>query len=125
VCHVLVVEVVVAVLVLVGVAIVVSRDVPGLDEAGVDGIDLGLPQDRLLHSEDIDRLRLRMVAGLRGGRGYRFSDVDATLAAAQEALRAHENSRTIREAPRPSGAGGPTSGPGRYESGQPAGPQSE
>src|SRR4051794_34754815 len=82
--HVLVLEVVVALLVLVGVAIVVSRDVPGLDDAGVDRRDLGLPDDRLLHSEDIDQLQFGIVTGPRGGRGYRFGDVDATLAAVQQ-----------------------------------------
>lgn len=121
----LVVEVVVAVLVLVGVAIVVSRDVTGLEDAGSDRPDLGLPTDRLLRSEDIDGLQFGIVAGLRGGRGYRFGDVDATLAAAREALRAHENSRsTPAPSPRPAGAGGPTSGPGRYDGGHPPAPES-
>ena len=91
----LVVEIVVAVAVLVGVAFVAARpDVGGLDDADTDHGDIGLPQGRPLRSDDIPHLRLRAVAGWRGTvRGYRFSDVDAAMDKVEEALRTHEQRR--------------------------------
>jgi len=56
-----------------------------LDDEPEDAADRGLPNDRLLRSDDIPRLRLRV-----GLRGYRMSDVDAALDAAQRALAAAE-----------------------------------
>ena len=87
-------EVLLGFAVLVGVAFVASRDVAGLDDPETDHADIGLPTDRLLRSDDVDRLRFRVVAGWRGNvRGYRFDDVDAAMAKVEEALRAHEQGR--------------------------------
>lgn len=84
-------EVVVAAAVLVGLALLVSRGAGGIEEVDVDTADLGLPADRLLHADDVARLRFRTISGLWGGlRGYRFADVDAAMAKVEEALRAHE-----------------------------------
>jgi hypothetical protein len=66
---VLLVEILIGVAVLVGVALVASRDVTGLDDADHDHADIGLPEGRLLRSDDIDRLQLRVVGGVRGVRG--------------------------------------------------------
>ncbi|HEU5034145.1 MAG TPA: hypothetical protein VFT62_05215 [Mycobacteriales bacterium] len=83
-------EVIVAVAVLVGVAIVVSTG-GGLDDVDTDTRDVGLPTDRLLRSDDIARLRFRAISGFWGGlRGYRFDDVDRTMAKVEASLRAHE-----------------------------------
>jgi len=84
--------------VLVGVAFVASRpDVGGLEDEDTDHADLGLPEGRLLRSDDIRRLNFRVVSGIRGTvRGYRFSDVDAAMAKVEEALRAHERSAAER-----------------------------
>jgi len=92
---VLALEILVGVAVLLGVAFVASRpDVGGLDDEDTDHADLGLPEGRLLRSDDIRRLNFRVVVGLRGTiRGYRFADVDAAMAKVEEALRAHEQSR--------------------------------
>jgi hypothetical protein len=79
----LAVEVLVGLVVLLGLAFVLSRDSATIDDEPVDSSDGGLPTDRLLRSEDIPRLRLRV-----GLRGYRMSDVDAVLAAAQQSLAA-------------------------------------
>lgn len=89
---VLALEVVVAVAVLVAVAFIASRpDIGGLDDPENDHADIGLPEGRLLRSNDIPQLRFRAVSGWRGTvRGYRFSDVDATMSKVEEALRAHE-----------------------------------
>lgn len=89
---VLVVEILIGVAVLVGVALVASRDVAGLEDVEQDVADIGLPEDRLLRSDDIDGLRFRAVGGIRGLRGYRFADVDETMALVKETLRAHESS---------------------------------
>ena len=89
---VLVVEILVGVAVLVGVALVASRDVAGLDDPDHDYADVGLPDGRLLRSDDIDRLRFRLVGGIRGVRGYRFADVDEAMAKVKETLQAHERS---------------------------------
>jgi DivIVA domain-containing protein len=81
----LAVELLVGVAVLLVLAFVLSRDVEVLDDEPEDAADRGLPTDRLLRSDDIPRLRLRV-----GLRGYRMSDVDAALDAAQAALAAAE-----------------------------------
>ena len=88
-------EIVVGVAVLLGVAFVASRpDVVGLEDEDTDHADVGLPQGRLLRSDDIRHLHFRAVSGWRGTvRGYRFSDVDETMSKVEEALRAHEQSR--------------------------------
>ena len=88
----LAVEIVVAVVVLVGVAFIASRpDIGGIEDDDTDHADIGLPSGRLLRSDDIANLRFRAIGGWRGGvRGYRFSDVDATMAKVEEALRAAE-----------------------------------
>jgi hypothetical protein len=87
---VLLVEILIGVAVLVGVALVASRDVPGLDDSDRDLPDIGLPEGRLLRSDDIDGLNFRAVGGIRGVRGYRFSDVDEAMALVKETLQAHE-----------------------------------
>jgi hypothetical protein len=95
---VLALEVIVAAAVLVGVAWVVTRDVPGLDEPDRDQPDIGLPAGRLLRSDDVSRLRFRAVSGLRGGvRGYRFDDVDEAMVRVEEALRSAEETRGVAE----------------------------
>jgi DivIVA domain-containing protein len=81
----LAVEVLGGVVVLLALAYVLSRDSATIDDEPVDSIDGGLPSDRLLRSDDIQRLRFRV-----GLRGYRMSDVDAALAAAQLSLAAAE-----------------------------------
>ena len=85
-------EVIVAAAVLIGIAFIAARpDVDGIDDPDTDHVDIGLPEDRLLRSDDIDNLRFRVVAGWRGAvRGYRFVDVDAAMAKVEETLRAHE-----------------------------------
>ena len=88
---VLVVEILIGVAVLVGVALVASRDVAGLDDPEHDFADIGLPEGRLLRSEDIDRLQFRVVGGIRGVRGYRFADVDEAMARVKETLQSHES----------------------------------
>jgi hypothetical protein len=86
-----VLEVLVGLAVLLGIALVATRDVRGLEDEPRDEPDIGLPAGRLLRSDDIDRLRFRAVGGLRGTiRGYRFADVDSALDAAKQALAAHE-----------------------------------
>lgn len=86
-----VLQVVVAVAILVGVALLASGRFATLDDEPVDTADLGLPEGRLLRSDDIPRLRFRTVAGIRGAvRGYRMSDVDAAMQQVCEALRAAE-----------------------------------
>jgi hypothetical protein len=91
-------EIVVGVAVLMGVAIVASRPgLGGFDDEDTDHADLGLPQHRLLHSDDIGRLQFRAVSGLRGTvRGYRFADVDAVMGKVEETLRAYEQQRAER-----------------------------
>ena len=97
-------EVVIAAAVLVGVALVASRDVAGLEDADHDTGDIGLPTGRLLRSDDVDRLRFRTVGGVRGIRGYRFADVDATMEKVREALLDHEQRTAGATQP---GRGGP------------------
>ena len=87
----LAVEIIVAALVLVGVAFLATRDVTTLDDEPTDHADLGLPLDRPLRSQDLGHLRLRTISGFWGGlRGYRFGDVDTVLAKVEESLRGHE-----------------------------------
>jgi DivIVA domain-containing protein len=81
----LAVEVLGGVAVLLVLAFVLSRDVEVLDDESEDSVDSGLPEDRLLRSDDIPRLRFRV-----GLRGYRMADVDAALDAVQRALAAAE-----------------------------------
>jgi hypothetical protein len=92
---VLALEILVGVAVLLGVAFVASRpDIGGLDDEETDRADIGLPQGRLLRSDDIRGLHFGAVSGWRGTvRGYRFADVDATMSKVEETLRAHEESR--------------------------------
>ncbi|MBV9293484.1 MAG: hypothetical protein JO222_13635 [Frankiales bacterium] len=86
-----VLEVIVGVVLLAAVAFVASHDVRGLDETDASTADVGVPQGRLIRSDDIDRLRFRVVGGWWGAvRGYRYTDVDEALAAVQQALAAHE-----------------------------------
>ena len=80
-----VLEVFVAVAVLAAVALVAAGRVDGLAEEIPDDPDIGLPVDRPLRSTDVPRLRFRLAI-----RGYRMSDVDAAMAAVQEALRVNE-----------------------------------
>ena len=89
---VLALEIVVGIAVLVGVAFIASRPgVGGLDDEDTDHADIGLPRERLLRSDDIGRLQLRVVSGVRGTvRGYRFADVDAVMGRVEETLRAYE-----------------------------------
>ena len=79
-------EVLGGVVVLLALAFVLARDVPLLDDEPEDSKDSGLPEDRLLRSDDIPRLRFRV-----GLRGYRMTDVDAALAAVERALAAAES----------------------------------
>ena len=110
---VLALEVLVGVAILAGVALVVSRDLSGVDDPVEDGLDIGLPSDRLLRSDDIDRLRFRVVGGLRGGiRGYRFTDVDAALGQVRDALRAHESRTAATTGTGPGPGSAPTGPPG-------------
>ena len=78
-------EVLGGIVVLLGLAFVLGRDVPLLDDEPEDARDTGLPTDRLLRSDDIARLRLRV-----GVRGYRMADVDAVLEAVHRTLLAAE-----------------------------------
>jgi DivIVA domain-containing protein len=81
----LAVEVLGGVAVLLVLAFVLSRDVEVLDDEPEDSVDSGLPDGRVLRSDDIPRLRFRV-----GLRGYRMADVDAALDAVQRALAAAE-----------------------------------
>jgi DivIVA domain-containing protein len=77
----LIVIVLLGVIVLVGVALLLSLGEGGLRDATVDHADLGLP-DRALTADDIPRLRFRT-----GLRGYRMEDVDAALERITQTLR--------------------------------------
>jgi len=102
------VEIIVAVAVLVGVAFIAARpDIGGADDAEPDRADVGLPDNRVLRSDDIARLRFRTIGGLRGGvRGYRFGDVDMTMAKVEEALRAAEAGKSSGQEPQADKASG-------------------
>jgi DivIVA domain-containing protein len=79
-----IVVVLVGVVVLAGVALLLSYSDQGLSEEPVDHVDLGIP-DRVLTADDIVGLRFRT-----GARGYRMQDVDAALVRITAALRAAE-----------------------------------
>lgn len=89
-------EVVVAVAVLAAVALLAAGRFDGLAEETPDDPDVGVPPDRPLRSTDIPRLRFRLAI-----RGYRMSDVDAAMAAVQEALRMNETQPTPAPTPAP------------------------
>jgi DivIVA domain-containing protein len=78
-------EVIGGIVVLLGLAFVLARNLPVLDDEAEDVADNGLPEGRLLRSDDIPRLRFRV-----GLRGYRMSDVDAALEAVRRSLAATE-----------------------------------
>lgn len=78
-------EVLGGIVVLLGLALVLARNLPVFDDEPEDVADNGLPADRLLRSDDIPRLRFRV-----GLRGYRMTDVDAAFDAVQRALAAAE-----------------------------------
>ena len=89
----LAVELLVGLVVLLALAFVLSRDSATIDDEPVDSADGGLPTDRLLRSDDIPRLRLRVAI-----RGYRMSDVDAVLDAVQQSLAAAEGAGVASDA---------------------------
>jgi len=89
-------EVVVAVAVLAAVALLAAGRFDGLAEETPDDPDIGVPPDRPLRSTDVPRLRFRLAI-----RGYRMSDVDAAMAAVQEALRMNETHPTPTPTPSP------------------------
>jgi DivIVA domain-containing protein len=121
---VLVLEIIVAAAVLVGVAVLASRDMGGLEDDPTDHGDLGLPEGRPVRSDDIARVRLRAVAGFWGGlRGYRYGDVDAVLDRVEETLRGWEEAGPPSPAPsapaRRAASGRPTKrSPGKVEPGE-------
>ena len=80
-----VLEVFVGVAVLAAVALLAAGRFDGLAEELPDDPQVGVPPDRPLRSTDVPRLRFRLAI-----RGYRMSDVDAAMAAVQEALRLSE-----------------------------------
>jgi len=82
------VAVVVGVIVLAGVALLLSARGDTMSEELRDASDRGLP-DRLLVANDIPRLRFRTAL-----RGYRMSDVDEALERIVEAMRINENRTT-------------------------------
>jgi hypothetical protein len=94
-------EVLVGAAVLLAIAFLATRHETVLDDDGPDRPDIGLPDDRPLRSDDIDGLRFRVVFGLPGVRGYRFDEVDATMARVQETLRAQEAALAARPASLP------------------------
>jgi DivIVA domain-containing protein len=104
-------EVLGGVVVLLGLAFALSRGAETLPDEPDDAADVGLPEGRLLRSDDIGRLRFRV-----GLRGYRMSDVDAALEAARLALQALEarmapGDTDSAEAPSPAEAPGPVEAP--------------
>lgn len=91
-----VLEVLVGVAVLAAVALLAAGRFDGLADEVPDDPDIGLPVDRPLRSIDVPRLRFRLAI-----RGYRMSDVDAAMAAVQEALRVHETEPAANPGPMP------------------------
>ena len=89
-----VLEVLVAVAVLAAVALAAAGRFDGLAEEDPDDPDVGVPSDRPLRSTDVPRLRFRLAI-----RGYRMSDVDAAMAAVEEALRMSETQSTTPTQP--------------------------
>jgi DivIVA domain-containing protein len=100
-------EVLGGVVVLLALAFVLGRNLETLPDEEDDAIDRGLPEDRLLRSDDVPRLRFRV-----GLRGYRMSDVDDALDALQAALAAAEKRTHAADVSAAGPGGGPTSGPG-------------
>src|SRR5206468_9271491 len=82
-------EVFIGLAVLTGLALVLSTRAATFDDEPDDAPDTGVPDHRLLRSDDIPRLRFRI-----GWRGYRMGDVDAALEAARLALEASERGAT-------------------------------
>jgi DivIVA domain-containing protein len=80
-----VLEVVVGVVVVLGVAVLLAAVGGGLPAAPPDTAGPMFPSDRLLTSADIAGLRLRTAV-----RGYRMEDVDAVLGAVHASLWAAE-----------------------------------
>ena len=91
-----VLEVLVAVAVLAAVALAAAGRFDGLADEVPDDPDIGLPPGRPLRSTDVPRLRFRLAI-----RGYRMSDVDAAMAAVQEALQMSETQATSPTEPPP------------------------
>ena len=87
-------EVLVAVAVLAAVALAAAGRFDGLADEEPDDPDVGVPADRPLRSTDVPRLRFRLAI-----RGYRMSDVDAAMAAVEEALRVSETQSTTPAQP--------------------------
>lgn len=100
-------EVLGGVVVLLALALVLGRNLETFSDEDDDSIDRGIPEGRLMRSDDIARLRFRV-----GLRGYRMSDVDEALEAARAALAAAERRAEPADAPASGPGGGPTSGPG-------------
>ena len=86
-------EVFIGLAVLAGLALVLSTRAATFDDEPDDAPDTGVPDHRLLRSDDIPRLRFRI-----GWRGYRMGDVDAALEAARLALEASERGATGADA---------------------------
>lgn len=61
-------------LVLIGCAIAISRPEASMPEAERDAPDIGLPDDRPMTPDDVDRLRFSLA-----WRGYRMAHVDVAL----------------------------------------------
>lgn len=62
------------VLVLIGCAIAISQPDASMPEVERDAPDIGLPDDRPMTADDVDRLRFSLA-----WRGYRMADVDQAL----------------------------------------------
>jgi DivIVA domain-containing protein len=101
-----VLEVLVAVAVLAAVAFAAAGRFDGLADEEPDDPDVGVPVDRPLRSDDIPRLRFRLAI-----RGYRMSDVDAAMAAVQEALWMNETQPMPSPPPAPPPPPAPTPPP--------------
>jgi DivIVA domain-containing protein len=99
-------EVIVAVLVLAGGAAALVGWGDRMSLPGPDLPDDGLPSDRPLRSDDVERLRFRVAL-----RGYRMSDVDRALDRLQAALRGLEQGLAMAEARDRGGRTAPGRGP--------------
>lgn len=86
-------ELVIGLVVLAGLAVALGVRMPTWVDEPDDVRDNGLPDDRLLRSDDIPRLRFRV-----GWRGYHMSDVDAALEAARLALATAEGGGAVSPA---------------------------
>ena len=78
-------EVLGGVVVLLGIAFVLARNVDVFPDEPDDAADRGVPDGRPLRSDDIPHLRFRV-----GLRGYRMSDVDDALDAIKLAMERSE-----------------------------------